>query len=132
MKLYAEVLSTLIETVIGKLVHFDQTGFLKGRVASDNVRSLLHTVLSKLQMLCQMIVLFSLLMLKAFDRQKWSYLWEVLERFGFGLYFISMAQTLYGHVMASVFTGTSHKLFSYIKELEVCPISPLLIGDERK
>lgn len=44
VKLYAKVLVTRMETVIGKLIHFDQTGFIKGRVAGDNVRRLSHVI----------------------------------------------------------------------------------------
>lgn len=32
MKIYSKVLVTRMETVVGKLIHFDQTRFLKGRV----------------------------------------------------------------------------------------------------
>lgn len=50
VRLYANVLVTRMESVIGKLIHYDQTGFLKGRVASENVRRLLHVI--DVQTLC--------------------------------------------------------------------------------
>lgn len=33
-----------LDKVVGKLINPDQTGFLKGRLASDNVRRHLHVI----------------------------------------------------------------------------------------
>ena len=44
VKLYAKVLATRLERYMPHLVHHDQTGFIKSRLASDNVRRLLHIV----------------------------------------------------------------------------------------
>ncbi len=39
-KIFAKVLAMKIETVIPSLIHVDQTGFIKGRYASNNMRRL--------------------------------------------------------------------------------------------
>lgn len=129
VKLYAKVLAIRLETVIGKLINFDQTGFMKGRVASDNVRRFLHIIDASDAMDDDCAVL-SLDAHKAFDRQEWSYLWVVLERFGFGPKFISMIRTLYGQVTASVLTGTyQSQAFSLHRGTrQGCPLSPLLFA----
>lgn len=44
VKLYAKVLATRLERYMPHLVHHDQTGFIKSRLASDNVRRLLHMI----------------------------------------------------------------------------------------
>lgn len=37
VKLYAKILAACLETVLGKLLHSDQTGFTKGRLSSDKI-----------------------------------------------------------------------------------------------
>lgn len=44
IKLYAKVLARRLETVLPFLVHPDQTGFVKQRLASDNLRRLFHII----------------------------------------------------------------------------------------
>lgn len=43
-KISSKVLAARMEKVVGKLIHFDQTVFLKGSIASDNLRRLLHII----------------------------------------------------------------------------------------
>ncbi len=42
LKIYAKVFASRMEKVIHSLIKEDQTGFIKGRNASDNMRRLLH------------------------------------------------------------------------------------------
>jgi len=42
MKIYAKVLARWLNKHLGNLIHCDQTGFVKGRFSSDNMRRLLH------------------------------------------------------------------------------------------
>lgn len=44
MKLFAKVLATPLEAFMIKLVHNDQIGFIKSRLAADNFRQLLHII----------------------------------------------------------------------------------------
>ncbi len=37
IKLYAKALTLRLDKVMDKLIHFDQTGFIRGRLAADNV-----------------------------------------------------------------------------------------------
>ena len=129
VKLYAKVLVSRMEKVIGKLINFDQTGFLKGRVAADNVRRLLHVIAAADTMPVDCCVL-SLDTHKAFDRQEWNYLWLVMKRFGFGEKCISVIQTLYNHATASVLTGTcqSRTFPLHRGTRQGCPLSPLLFA----
>ncbi len=41
-KIYAKIFASRLEKVIHSLIKEDQTGFIKGRNASDNMRRLLH------------------------------------------------------------------------------------------
>lgn len=94
LKLFAEVLVKRTEPLIGKLINEDQTGFIKGRQASDNVRRLFH-VLTILETCHNPVALFSLDAEKTFDRLEWRYLWVVLNVFGFDSNFKRMIKTLY-------------------------------------
>ncbi len=44
LKIYAKVFASGMEKVIHSLIKEDQTGFIKGRNASDNMRRLLHNL----------------------------------------------------------------------------------------
>ncbi len=93
-----------LEKVIHSLIKEDQTGFIKGRNASDNMRRLLH-ILDFADSHPTPCAVFSLDAEKAFDRLEWNYMWAVLQCFGFGEHFVSMIKTLYHSPAASVITG---------------------------
>ena len=44
VKLLAKLLALRLEPLMSKLIHSDQTGFIKSRLSSDNVRRLLHVI----------------------------------------------------------------------------------------
>ncbi len=114
VKIYAKVFASRMEKVIHSLIKEDQTGFIKGRNASDNMRRLLH-ILDFADSHPTPCVVFSLDAEKAFDRVEWNYMWAVLQCFGFGEHFVSMIKTLYHSPAASVITGNiifPHSLYS--------------------
>ncbi len=82
-----------MEKVIHSLIKEDQTGFIKGCNASDNMRRLLH-ILDFADSHPSPCAVFSLDAEKAFDRLEWNYMWAVLQCFGFCEHFISMINPL--------------------------------------
>uniref|UniRef100_A0A8B9J9W2 Reverse transcriptase domain-containing protein n=1 Tax=Astyanax mexicanus TaxID=7994 RepID=A0A8B9J9W2_ASTMX len=126
-KLFAKVLAMRLESHMTKLVHFDQTGFIKNRLATDNVRRLLH-VLDLVTDLTTPCAVVSLDAEKAFDRLKWTFLWAVLEFMGVGEKFINMIKTLYASPSAKVITGNNCSQPFPISRgsRQGCPLSPLL------
>ncbi len=93
-----------MEKVIHSLIKEDQTGFIKGCNASDNMRRLFH-ILDFADSHPSPCVFFSLDAEKAFARLEWNYMWAVLQRFGFSEHLISIIKTLYHSPAASVITG---------------------------
>lgn len=129
IKIYAKVLARRLQKYITKLIHSDQTGFVKSRLASDNVRRLLH-VIDQVQNTNLPAGVLSLDAMKAFDRLEWPFLWSLLERVGFGPSFIHMIKVLYKNPSAAVLTGrTCSPSFSVSRgSRQGCPLSPLLFA----
>lgn len=127
IKLYAKVLARRLETVLPILVHPDQTGFVKQRYASDNMRRLLHIVDTGTNISSSCAVL-SLDAEKALDRLAWEFLWHTLETMGVGVNFIGMLKTLYHNPTAVVITSKqcSRPLTIERGARQGCPVSALL------
>ncbi len=127
IKLYAKVLASRLERYMPHLVHHDQTGFIKSRLASDNVRCLLHIINSASSSENNNSIL-SLDAEKAFDWLEWCYLWSVLQHMGFSDNFILMIRRLYVNPSAAVITGNicSSRFSVSRSSRQGCPLSPLI------
>lgn len=127
LKIFAKLLAQRLEAFMPSLINHDQTGFIKTRMASDNVRRLLHIV-EAAESYDTPMSLLSLDAMKAFDRLEWPFLWSVLEVMGFGQSFIGMIRVLYSNPSARVLTGrTFSSLFPVSRSSrQGCPLSPSL------
>lgn len=67
---------------------------------------------------------------KAFKRVEWSYLFEVLKKFGFGTVYIELIQSLYKSPKAEIITNCiiSSSIPLYRGCRQGCPISPALFA----
>ena len=81
-KIGSASISNRLKTVLPKLIHEDQTGFLKNRFIGDNVR-LIYDIISYLTSENKPGLLLCLDFEKAFDSLDWSFLHKVLIAFGF-------------------------------------------------
>ncbi len=129
LKIYARVIACRLQSVIHKLIDPDQSGFITGRLAADNVRRVLHVIAESGKLKTPSGLLF-IDAEKAFDRLEWGYLWYTLKKFNFGDQFIRMIQTLYTNPMARVSTsGYTSDIFNICRGTrQGCPLSPLMFN----
>lgn len=129
VKILAKLIASRLENVTTTIISTEQTGFIKGRQSFTNIRTLLNVIHSPASRETPEVVV-SMDSEKAFDRVEFTYLFTVLEKFGFGSNFISWIRLLYTSPKASVTTNKiSSKLFSLSRGTrQGCPLSPLLFA----
>ena len=129
LKIITKTLASRIETVIPSLIHPDQTGFIKNRHASDNIRRLFNLI-SIVQKQQQKTIILSLDAEKAFDKVNWSFLFTTLRKFGFGESLIHWIRTLYTSPKATIATNgiTSPSFTLHQGTRKGCPLSPSLFA----
>lgn len=127
VKVFAKVIANRLDTFVSKLINHDQTGFLKGRTASDNIRRLFH-IINNADTYPESMAVFSLDAMKAYDRLEMPYMWAVLENFGFGPTFLNMIKVLYKSPTACVLTGSKISSPFQLERgtRQGCPLSPIL------
>jgi len=125
LKLLTKILAIRLEKVIDN----DQTGFIRGRYSSHNVRRLLNIIQHSSLYSAESLVI-SLDAEKAFDRLEWPYLFFTLKNFGFGEEFIKWIQILYTSPLSAVITnGLRSSNFKIERGTrQGCPLSPLLFA----
>lgn len=125
-KILAKVLALRLEQVLPCVISPDQTGFVKDRRSFFGIRRLLNVLYTP--SLTDSECLLSMDAEKAFDRVEWGYLFETLQRFGFGNTFISWVKLLYACPSAMVLTNNHYsELFRLHRGTrQGCPLSPLL------
>lgn len=129
VKILAKVLAKRIDVCLPNIISEDQTGFIRGRQMSSNIRRLLNILFSpSLSTKSEMII--SLDAEKAFDRVEWNYLFTALKKFGFGNNIISWIRLLYTAPSASVKTNADSSSFFplFRGTRQGCPLSPLLFA----
>ncbi|XP_069498702.1 uncharacterized protein, partial [Ambystoma mexicanum] len=126
-KILAKALALRIEASLMDIIDVGQSGFVKGRHVSDNMRRLLLTLYESRERQNDVVTL-SLDAEKAFDHIEWTYLLSTLKGFGFGDNMIGWIRLLYSHPMASVRTnGMSSGVFELERGTrQGCPLSPIL------
>ena len=79
-KIASKAIARRIEPILSKLVHTDQTGFIKGRYIGENVR-LISDIMEQTQVNNTPRILISVDFKKAFDSLEWPCIQSALKKF---------------------------------------------------
>lgn len=128
-EIITKLLARRLELILPKLIKPDQSGFIKGRYAADNIRRTLN-VINEINNYRKPSLLLSLDAEKAFDRVEWDFLFSVLKKFKVGNNFIDWIRSIYNSPKAAVITnGYCSKSFALARGTrQGCPLSPLLFA----
>ena len=100
-KIIAKVLVNRINKVIKKIVHGDQTGFIKGRYIGENTR-----LISDVIQYCETDNIDGILLAvdyrNAFDSVEHEFIWYTLESFNFGPELIAWIKVLYNGALLAI------------------------------
>ena len=100
-KIITKALSNRIQHTLPFIIHTDQTACIPGRTINDNLR-LIQDAITYANETNTPLALISEDQLKAFDRVSLTFLFKILEKFGFGPDFQQWIKTLYTNVTSSV------------------------------
>ena len=100
-KLYGKILANRMDHSIKDIVHFSQTGFIKGRSPSENIAKIME-IISYSDQYQQNNLLLSYDFEKAFDSLEWEALFSTLAAFNFGWKFIQMVLVLFTDLLICV------------------------------
>eukprot|EP00253_Pinus_taeda_P009219 PITA_09219 len=126
-KIVAKLLANRIKPLLQNLISPAQGGFVKGRQILDNVIQIQEALHSSYARKEQGMII-KLDMSNAFDRVNRSFLFRVLEAFGFCQDFINIIKACIDNVWIAPFVnGRPTEFFSATKGLrQGCPLSPFL------
>ena len=93
-KIASKCLASRVKKVLSSLIYGDQTAHLKDRYIGESIR-LINDILEYIDSNETEAILFSADFEKAFDSIDHSFLFAVLESFGFGPNFIQWVRTLF-------------------------------------
>lgn len=106
LKILIEILANRMSAFIGSYIHKDQVGFTPGRQGPDQIRRAVD-VITLLRVNWdggshQEGFLLLVNLQKAFDAVEWPYLFDLLDGWGFGPYFMQLLRALYFNPSAQV------------------------------
>ena len=126
-KILAGIFAKRLKAVLDYIIDETQTGFMKGRHISNNIRLVLDLIDYADYCPDDSFILF-LDFRKAFDTIEHKFMFQALQKFGFGKYFCSAIETMYKKANWSIkmCTGTSPRFDLSCGIRQGCPVSPYL------
>ena len=101
VKIASKALAKRLESILPEIVHHNQNGFIKGKSIFDAVRTV-DDILELAETTNRSGILVAIDFEKAFDSLDHSFLFKVLEKFNFGLYFLQWIKTFYTDISSCV------------------------------
>ncbi|MES9882662.1 MAG: reverse transcriptase domain-containing protein [Sedimenticola sp.] len=126
-KIISKSITQRLSTVLGSIIHEDQTCSVKGRTILDNVH-LMRNIIDYVDQKDMECIFLNLDQEKAFDRVSYAFLYKCLETFGFRPNFIKWIQILYNNIKSSVIVNNHiSDPFNISRGVrQGCALSPLL------
>jgi len=126
-KILARAIAKRIEPKLPKLVHSDQTGFVKARYIGQNM-SLLNDLMEFTESSQFPGILLFIDFEKAFDTLEWSFIQHALKFFNFGPNIRKWITILYSDVESGVTNGGYMTNYFRVSRgaRQGCPLSPLI------
>lgn len=95
------IIAKRLDNIIPKFIDLDQTGFIRQRETQDSIRRTLH-VIHHIKKNNIEAVLMGLDAEKAFHSVRWSFLYKVLNKFGFHHSIINALRSIYKNPKAKI------------------------------
>ena len=126
-KILARIIAIRMEPFLPKLIHPDQTGFIKGRYIGQNIR-LLSDLMSYTESNKIPGIFLFVDFEKAFDSLEWDFLYRALKAFNFGPAIRKWIKILYKDIESGVINGGYMTNYFKISRgvRQGCPLSPYL------
>ena len=126
-RIMAFVLADRLQNVIAPLIGPHQTAYIKKRFMGENIR-LVNDIIDYASKFNKSGILLFLDYEKAFDNLSWEFMYNALEKYGFGPDFISWIHVLYNKPEACIkINGWLSDFIEIMKGIrQGCPISAML------
>ena len=126
-KIAASCIAGRIKSVLPKLIHEDQKGFVKGRFIGDNIRLMYDTIFyTELHNIPGLLLTIDFE--KAFDSVAWSFIEKTLQTFNFGSDIKRWISTFYCKISSCVYINGQYSSWFQIHRgtRQGDPLSPYL------
>ena len=128
-KIIAKIIATRLKDKLLKIIHSDQTGFIKGRYIGENIVKTLDLIdYTEENDIPALLVAIDYE--KAFDRLEWDMVQKALKFFNFPDYICNWVNILYNSIESKVVNNgwASDTFFPTRGCRQGCPLSPYLLS----
>ena len=126
-KILTHVLSNRLQSILPSIISKDQSGYIKNRNISLNIRSIFD-IIDHVEKTNSSGLLAFIDFEKAFDKLNWTYIQKSLEQFGFGEVFKEWVVIIYSNIESCIINnGVTTRYFPIKSGIrQGCPLSALL------